>query len=127
MQGLYYLAEAAEKFTDDYGDDWVARFLQKGIPTAILGIVTVFVVLALIWGCLEIFRYVFYTIPEKTKKAENVSVEAPAEAEETYTAEDDGGEIVAAIVAAITAARAEEAAVSGKKASGFRVVSFRKR
>lgn len=129
MQGLYYLAETSEKFTDNYGDDWVARFLQKGIPTAILGMVTVFVVLALIWGCLEIFRYVFYTIPEKAKhEAENTET---AEAADTVGLvaydETDDGEVVAAIVAAITAMRADEAAVSGRPAAGFKVVSFRKR
>lgn len=126
MQGFYYLAETT-KFVDNYGEDWFARFIQKGIPTAILGIATVFVVLALIWGCLEVFKYVFYTIPERNKKSGSetpVIEEAPVE---VYEETADDGEIVAAIIAAITAARADEAAESGNKSSGFRVVSFRKR
>ena len=125
MQGFNYLA-ATEKFVDTYGDDWFARFMQKGIPTAILGIATVFVVLALIWGCLEIFKYVFYTTPQKSKKSAPAPVveEAPAE---VYEEADDDGEIVAAIIAAITAMRADEASAQGTKSTGFRVVSFRKR
>ncbi len=124
---MYYLAETT-KFTDNFGDDWFARFVQKGIPTAVLGIATVFVVLALIWGCLEVFKYVFYTIPERSKKASaTASVEETAPVTEVVEESNDDGEIVAAIIAAITAMRADEAAVSGTKSTGFRVVSFRKR
>ena len=128
MQGINYLAETT-KFADTFGNDWLARFVQVGIPTAILGIATVFVVLALIWGCLEIFKYVFYTLPEKRKKADatpktEVKAEVAPSVEETA---DDEGEIVAAIIAAITAMRSEEAAESGVPSTGFRVVSFRKR
>lgn len=125
MQGLYFLAEK-EKFVDIFGDDWFARFVQKGIPTAILGIATVFVVLATIWGCLEVFKYVFYTIPERNRKSAS---EAPAIEEapvEVYEENADDEEIVAAIIAAISAFRAEESDEGGKK-TGFRVVSFRKR
>ena len=127
MQGMYFLAETT-KFTDNFGNDWVARFVQKGIPTAVLGIATVFVVLALIWGCLEVFKYVFYTIPERNKKAEAEPADKAVEEAVVYEepAADDDGEIVAAIIAAITAMRAEELGEGAKK-SGFRVVSFRKR
>jgi Na+-transporting methylmalonyl-CoA/oxaloacetate decarboxylase gamma subunit len=125
MQGLYFLAEK-EKFVDVFGDDWLARFIQKGIPTAILGIATVFVVLASVWGCLEVFKYVFYTIPEKNKKAKASAPVVEEAAEEVVYQETDDGEIVAAIIAAITAFRAEESGESGNK-SGFRVVSFRKK
>ena len=44
MQGIYYLAEKT-KFVDNYGDDWVARLVGDGLPTALLGILTVFSVL----------------------------------------------------------------------------------
>ena len=129
MQGLKYLAETTG-FKDTYGNNFWARFVEKGIPTAILGMLTVFVVLSLIWGCLEIFRYVFYTLPERNKNNEKKestvkeSVTAPEVYEEIS---DDDGEVVAAIIAAITAARSEESSVSGLKPGGFRVVSFRKR
>ena len=79
MQGIYYLAEKTQ-FVDNYGDDWVARLVGDGLPTALLGILTVFAVLALLWGCLEIFKYVFYTIPERNKNGGAVKVEKPAPA-----------------------------------------------
>ena len=121
--GIYYLAG----FVDDYGKDTWKRFIDKGIPTAILGILTVFAVLTILWGCLELFKYVFYTLPEQRKKSESgeentnpAPSTAPVE-EQVYA---DDGEIVAAIIAAITAARAEEGDVAP---TAFRVVSFRKR
>lgn len=127
---MYYLAAQSE-FVDTYGKNTWKRFVEGGLPTAILGILTVFAVLAILWGCLEIFRYVFYTLPEQRKKAdqdEGDTVTAPelvsksvSATEETYA---DDGEIVAAIIAAITAARAEEGVTAP---AGFRVVSFKKR
>ncbi len=124
---MYYLAETT-KFTDNFGNDWVARFVQKGIPTAILGIATVFVVLAAIWGCLVVFKYVFYTIPERNKKASaSASVEEATPVAEAVEETSDDGEIVAAIIAAITAMRADDANGQGTSSTGFRVVSFRKR
>ncbi len=115
-------------FVDNYGDNTWKRFVEGGLPTAILGILTVFAVLTILWGSLEIFKYVFYTLPkmrEAAKKEENeapASVPAPALATEQSYADD--GAIVAAIIAAITAARAEEGIPT---ANGFRVVSFRKK
>ncbi len=122
---------AAGEFVDNYGDDWAARFMGDGLPTALLGIATVFAVLAIIWGFLEIFRYVFYTVPERNKHGEKLASApkakpapvqaAPARASVQST---NDAEVVAAIVAAITAMRAEENVADP---SAFRVVSFRKR
>ena len=134
MNNLIFLAKASE-FVDPVGEgtawaDRLARFTGLGIQTFLLGICTVFAVLAILWGCLEVFRYVFYTIPEK-KKAEaaaNAAPIAPAvEAEPEVVETSDDGEIVAAIIAAITAMRSDEAAESGVAPGAFRVVSFRKR
>ena len=125
---MYYLA-AQSGFVDTYGKNTWKRFVEGGLPTAVLGMVIVFAVLAILWGCLEVFKYVFYTLPEQRKKeAQGESDDAPATVsksvpvgEATYA---DDGEIVAAIIAAITAARAEEGMTAP---AGFRVVSFRKR
>lgn len=133
MLSAYYLAEQSG-FTDTYGDDRWSRLLEKGLPTALLGIVTVFVVLSLIWGSLELFRYFFYTLPQKREaESENKAVadktESDAGAAE-FTAKDlpkeyfgDDGEVVAVIIAAITAMRSEDT----QAPKGFRVVSFRKK
>ncbi len=126
---MYYLA-AQSGFVDTYGKNTWKRFVEGGLPTAILGILTVFAVLSILWGCLEIFRYVFYTLPELRKKAEKEaeSAEAPELVSKSASEEEavyaDDGEIVAAIIAAITAARAEEGTSAP---AGFRVVSFKKR
>ena len=126
MNRLYYLAESS--FVDTYGDDLWGRFLGKGLQTAVLGILAVFVVLAIIWGCLELFHYFIYTLPNRRKKEqENVVAEESAVTETAEPETADDGELVAAIVAAITAFRAEESAETGVPSGGFRVVSFRKR
>ena len=41
-----------------WADRW-ANFTGKGIQTFALGVLTVFAVLSILWGCLEIFRYFF--------------------------------------------------------------------
>ena len=141
MNNVILLA-AGSVFTDPVGngksfaDSW-ARFSGLGIQTFLLGVLTVFSVLAILWGCLEIFRYFFYTVPERKKAEEKVALSAKNEAapvvsepvQETVSAPvSDDGEIVAAIIAAITAMRNDEAAENGELAPGaFRVVSFRKR
>ena len=121
MQNLVYLASIP------FNQRWKI-FSTDGIQTALLGILAVFAVLSRLWGCLEIFKYVFYTLPER-RKAEAKSENAVSEAESAPVAEEevtyaDDGAIVAAIIAAITAARAEEGASAP---AAFRVVSFRKR
>ena len=128
MNNIIFLAEATG-FVDNYGDDRWLRFTEKGISTFLLGMLTVFAVLSILWGCLEIFRIVFYTIPEKKKAAAAAAAPvAPVEtATEAETVESDDGEVVAAIIAAITAMRSDEAAENGVAPGAFRVVSFRKR
>ncbi len=129
MINLKMLAAGGE-LVDNYGDDWVARFMGDGLPTALLGMVIVFAVLSIIWGFLEIFRYVFYTIPERNKNGGKPApapkaklVPAPTTVKPATQSANDA-EIVAAIVAAITAMRADENVADP---SSFRVVSFRKR
>ena len=128
MQGIYYLAEKGS-YVDPYGDNIWQRFVEGGITTALLGILTVFAVLSIIWGCLEIFKYVFYTLPEKRKKEEaEESAPAPAVQSAQPTAPtpvySDDKAVVAAIIAAITAAREDEGIPSSVP---FRVVSFKKK
>lgn len=124
MNSIIYLAETT-KFVDEYGDDIIGRFLGHGLQTAALGMITVFVVLSIIWGCLELFRVVLYRSEDKGSTEKTVSEPAaPVITEATEEVSEDDGEIVAAIVAAVTAMRSEEGTASP---SAFRVVSFRKR
>lgn len=88
-----------------------------GGQVTLLGMGTVFSVLALLWGLVELLHLILkpFSAPKKQKAAE-VKTEAPAV---EAVSEMDEGEIVAAIVAAISAA-------TGKAPSAFRVVSFKR-
>ena len=132
MNHLIFLAKASGFVDPVEGEGFAAsweRFTGLGIQTFLLGMLTVFAVLSILWGCLEVFRYFFYTVPERNKaQAADQSVETPAvESVAEPIVQNDDGEIVAAIIAAITAMRDEEAAESGVAPTAFRVVSFRKR
>lgn len=106
------------------------RWAYAGRMT-LLGMVMVFLVLALLWGILAIFHLILS--PKKPKAqapqaiADAVSESATqAEPEEAVaeTAEDDG-ELIAVIAAAVAAYRASEAP-EGVEPGSFRVVSFRR-
>ena len=88
------------------------------LERTLIGLIIVFGVLAIIWGVLAISKF-FFTRGEKKPKKE----EAPAVPAEAVSAvpETDDGEIVAAIIAAISVQRADEG-----KTGGFRVVSFKR-
>lgn len=95
--------------------------LSTGLTVFALGMVTVFVVLAILWAILALFKVIFYreNKPEAAKAAPAPVAEEIFEPEES--AEDDG-----ALVAAITAAIAAYTANDTSFASGFRVVSFKR-
>lgn len=86
----------------------------------LIGMITVFAVLALLWLCLVLFRIAFQRLSEKSSQAkvdspiteESAPVAVPSNADE---------EIVAVIAAAIAMAESE---ASGMK---FRVVSFKRK
>lgn len=103
----------------------VPEKFSEGIKVLLLGMVTVFVVLAVLWFVLYLFKVIFYREKStETKKApaapapEKTTAPAPAPA----AAPADDGALIAAITAAIAAYTADDASF----ASGFRVVSFRR-
>ena len=108
-------------------------FSQAGI-VARMGMVTIFVVLALLWAAVEIMHRVLHRDEkeeknQKAKKAVPMVTKAPktddaaiaAAIAASLAAAEDNGALIAAITAAISAARAE-AGESG----AFRVVSFKR-
>ena len=117
MSILNYLA--ARKFSESW-----KIFVTDGIQIAILGALTVFAVLSILWGALEIFKYVFYTLPKRNQEAEEEQDNAPVSQTQPQTVYTDDEEVVAAIMAAITAYRADEGIAPTVP---FRVVSFRKK
>ena len=95
--------------------------LLYGAQVVLIGMVTVFAVLGLLWVCLTAFKFVFHDLksnasvkPAPISKPEEVVVPPVA----TVSSDD---EIVAVIAAAIAAAESE---APGLK---FRVVSFRRK
>ena len=99
------------------------------------GMLTIFLVLAILWAAIEVMHRIFAGKTEKpaAPKAESKPLADAAPAPNAQdaavaaaiaaalAASEDDGALVAAITAAITAARAEEGCTSG-----FRVVSFKR-
>ena len=111
--------------------NWSERASTAGTVT-LMGMVTIFAVLAILWAMIEIMHAVLHKGEKKEKeprqkkatpaaapKQDDAAV-AAAIAAALAAAEDDGA-IVAAITAAITAARAEAG-----ETGAFRVVSFKR-
>ena len=88
---------------------------------SLLGMLAIFGVLAILWGAIELFHLCISAAGKKKAKKQNQAEQpTPAEVSPTEPATDDGA-LVAAITAAIAAARTEEG-----NTTGFRVVSFRR-
>ena len=119
---VYALSTSAEEAYKAFsGEAWA-----KAIQVSVQGMATIFLVLALMWGILGIFKLVFAKKePKAEKKVSTPAVEnTPSVIEEESTVGDDA-ELVAIITAAVAAYRASES--DGVEASdGFRVVSFKR-
>ena len=92
--------------------------LGFGAQMLILGMGTVFSVLALLWLSLTLFKIVFHGRDKKEEKVEQNDVSATVEPVYNYS---DDSEIVAVIAAAIAMAESDN---EGLK---FRVVSFKRK
>ena len=101
-----------------------AETLTMMWQTVVLGMGMVFVVLALLWGILSVFKLVFAGKSPKEPKPVKQKVEKPAAkvTQAPAVKKQDDGELVAVITAAVAAYMAE----SGEQVpvGGFRVVSF---
>ncbi len=97
--------------------------MGEGVVTLVIGMTIVFSVLILLWLILLGFEKVFYTIPNKKKKKENIkktveisdAVVTPMKSE---IAEDES-EIIAVITAAISA-------MTGMNSSKFNIKSIKR-
>lgn len=92
-----------------------------GGQVVLIGMVTVFSVLGLLWACLTVFKFVFNGEANKktAKIVPDTTVREEVSAPVVYVSNDD--EIIAAIAAAIAMAESESCG------SKFRVVSFRRK
>lgn len=91
--------------------------LENILTTAVGGYLLVFVVLALIWGLLEIFNVIF---AKKPKALTHKEIKEETIPEPIIQKKTDDSELVAVITSAISA-------YTGKEQSTFKVVSFRKK
>ena len=122
---FYALLSANVDYTKPLGS--VAEKFALGGKMLLMGMGVVFAVLLLIWGSLELFHYLFATLPEQMKakaaaKEDEAKAAEPAPAAPAApiaVAPTADTELVAVITAAIAAS--ENAPVGS-----FRVVSFRR-
>ena len=101
-------------------DSGLGSTIAFGGEVVLVGMLTVFSVLGIIWLCLTIFRVVFYDLPNKRSTDSVAEVKAAPVVAAVEQVETDDDEIIAVIAAAIAAAESES---NGLK---FRVVSFRR-
>lgn len=118
---------------EELGGIFSAERIEWAISVTVQGMVMIFAVLALLWGVVAIFKVFLHDIPEKraAKKKALASAKteaAPVEQPEILPAaeQEDEGEIVAAITAAI-AVMLQSDEYKDEFASGFRVVSFKRK
>ena len=129
-------------FLSANGMNLTERLLYGG-RVFIIGIATVFAVLAILWGAISIFKILMYDIPQKKarKKPEeelsahisdgqSKNTDAPVSAAPAavQTPAGDSGEVLAAVIAAAIAAYTAESgeAVPEGSTLPFRVVSYRR-
>ena len=95
--------------------------LLLGGKVVLIGVATVFSILAILWAFLTLFKVVFHDMP--AKKATQVAAPTPVQEAiaEPVVYDTDDEEIVAVIAAAIAMAESES---NGAK---FTVVSFRRK
>lgn len=79
--------------------------LGQGVPIAIIGYVMIFVVLAILWGFIEIMHFAVTLKDKKVKKevVEQQSSSAESSTEVSSDEQVDEGELVAVLTAAVAA------------------------
>lgn len=121
---MYFsLFSDTSRFGSEGGYQTIGDVFKSGGSYAIVGLLTIFVVLAIIWGLLELFHLLSNRKPTKSTEPETATPAAPAPVATPAApaADSDDEEIVAVIAAAIAAAQNENPLGS------FRVVSFKRK
>ena len=115
---------------EELGGFFSAERIKYAVLVSVQGMAMIFLVLSILWGVVALMKVILHDIPAKkeAKKAalaKAVEVAAAPVEEPAVIAEpeEDEGEIVAAITAAI-AVMLQSEEYKGQFESGFRVVSF---
>ena len=119
---MFGVEDFSQKIVDfsNFDISQLGTALTFGATILLIGMLTIFSVLIILWACLTIFKFVFHDLPARKseKPAKVESAPAPVVAQPVA---NDGDEIVAVIAAAVAMAESES---SGLK---FRVVSFKRK
>ena len=114
----------------DLGGAFSAERITYALEMTALGLLAVFSVLAILWGVLALFKVFMYDIPQKKAKAQKKVEPTPVVVNEpnvvTPVAASNDDEVVAVIMAAISAYISADPALADEYAGGFRVVSFKR-
>ena len=123
LSAKYMAPTESAEAEEDLGGAFSPARLSKAGLMIIQGMGMVFLVLAILWIVLMIFKKVFYKEPKTTTK----KIEEPAPAAPVAAAPANDDALVAAITAAVAAYIDSDPALSSQFAGGFRVVSFKKK
>jgi sodium pump decarboxylase gamma subunit len=94
--------------------------LLFGGAILLIGMITIFTVLCLLWICLIVFKFVFQGIDNKKGAKNNTNATAGTDESAINAGSNDDAEIVAVIAAAIAMAESESSDMK------FKVVSFKR-
>lgn len=119
MFGIQDFYEPIVKLSKDFNLSQFGDALIFGGAILLIGMLTIFSVLCILWLFLVIFKLVFHDIPKKRSEKKALAPAAESETSSEIAVSDDG-ELIAVISAAIAMAESDD---SGTK---FRVVSFKR-
>ena len=119
MFGIEDFYQPIVKLSKEFDLSQLGEAFLFGGAILIMGMLTIFSVLCILWLFLVLFKLVFHDLPKKHSEKKPVT---PVVATEAYTEtkEIDDGELIAVISAAVAMAENDS---SGAK---FRVVSFKR-
>ena len=121
MFGVENFKEAIVQLNENFDISQLGTAALYGGAMLLIGMLTIFAVLCILWVSLVLFKLFFHDLPaRRAREKSEASSDSVATPVVEYTPAADA-EIVAVIAAAIAAAEAEG---SGLK---FRVVSFRRK
>ncbi len=121
-----YMADTEKaEAEEDLGGPFSAERLSMAGLMILQGVGMVFLVLAILWLVLLVFKKIFYKDPDQQNNKSAKQDKAPMESSSVATSDNDA--LVAAITAAVSAYIDSDPALSTQFAEGFRVVSFKKK
>ena len=119
---MFGIEDFTQKIVDFSNFDFsqLGNALLFGGSILLIGMLTIFSVLSLLWVCLALFKLFFHDIPAKRSSVQK-AVPAPVVTVKEASVSTSESEIVAVIAAAIAMAESENNGIK------FKVVSFKRK